>query len=783
MKKSIGTILCVIMGLSLAGKLPAQHVFKTAGFSMEINDRSQVVGLTDLKNKINYIPEGKPGYLVRIKSGGRELAPLAAKFQKDLIQLSFEGGVELQVAASQNQDYLKFELKKVVKSEKIGAVLWGPFNTTITETIGEVVGVVRNPDFAIGIQALNPKTNGGKVLNEEGSGGEAYTASKEEFGSALQANCMNHALSRVMLVWNNYKNTPVGAIKGYTMEGSAIALFGTTPSDALPMIGRIEVAEKLPHPMIDGQWIKTSRVTGKPYLIASFSEENFNEMLDYTARLGFYSIYHSHPFDTWGHFDLLKNLFPNGWDGIKNCVEKARARNIRVGTHTLTNFITTNDPFVTTEANSGLMAAGYSPLMNDIDGTTSEIVIEKPDHFEQVTTLNSVRIGNEIIRYQEVTKEPPYRLLNCIRGEFGTKAAAHKRGEPVCKLMDYPYNTLFPDWEMMDQMIRNMAAFFNATGVSHMDFDGHEGTGYTGRGDYGRSYFADQFTKQADHLVVNGSSNMGHYYWHINSYINWGEPWYASFRESQSKHRFDNQAFLERNYLPNMLGWFLMTQSTLVEDIEWMMARACGYNAGYAFVCDYESFKKNPNTDVIIDCIHTWEEAKSLGIFSDEQRVRLKVLENDFHLEKAGAGLWKLQSFDKFTFSHPRKLLQPGEPTHSTWEFTNKGDAQPLHLQLLVTGDDASAVTDPQIEIDRFLKVKIPGTFKKGQTLLWDTSGQIKLYNEKGQLLRAIEISQNLPELKNGKHVITVDAVKMDGDEPVIKGTVKLKAGVEEIRK
>lgn len=107
---------------------------------------------------------------------------------------------------------------------------------------------------------------------------------------------------------------------------------------------------------------------------------------------------------------------------------------------------------------------------------------------------------------------------------------------------------------------------------------------------------------------MNGSSNLSHYYWHINSYINWGEPWYASFRESQSEHRFRNQAFLERNYQHNMLGWFLMTPSTFVEDIEWMMARAAGYNAGYAFVCDYESFKKNPNTDIIIDYIRMWEE-------------------------------------------------------------------------------------------------------------------------------------------------------------------------------
>jgi hypothetical protein len=86
------------------------------------------------------------------------------------------------------------------------------------------------------------------------------------------------------------------------------------------------------------------------------------------------------------------------------------------------------------------------------------------------------------------------------------------------------------------------------------------------------------------------------------------------------------------------------------------------------------------------------------------------------------------------------------------------------------------------IGIDRFVRVKIPGSVRKWQTLLWDTSGQVKLYNDKGQLVRTIDISQKLPELKSWKHVITVDAGKMDREEPVIKGMVKLKAGVEEIR-
>ncbi|MCG7858937.1 hypothetical protein MD537_18315, partial [Flavihumibacter sediminis] len=189
-------------------------------------------------------------------------------------------------------------------------------------------------------------------------------------------------------------------------------------------------------------------------------------------------------------------------------------------------------------------------LSADIDETATSIVVDGYEYFAQGSTLNSILIGNEIIRYQEVSKEKPYTLINCVRGAFNTKPAVHKKGEQVKKLMDFPYKTMFPNWEMQQQLIKNMAGFFNETGVSHMDFDGHEGACYTGRGDYAENYFADEFLKSVKHIVVNGSSIINHFYWNHNSYINWGEPWYASFRESQSEHRFRLQPFFERNYMP-----------------------------------------------------------------------------------------------------------------------------------------------------------------------------------------------------------------------------------------
>ncbi len=773
-------VTVLLLGLGLVSGAAAQNVLETSGLRLEVDGRGAIVKLVDPRSGRDHAPAGRPGYLVRVKSGGRELEPTGLRASKDIWSFAFEGGIELRVRVARQADYLRFEVVKVLRPERIEAVLWGPIRTTIGETIGEVVGIVRDAGYAVGIQTLNAKTCGGQLVNDEGTTGGVTTATPDGSGSSLQAFCVNQARDRVITVWHQHKNVPVEALEGFTMEGSALAVFGAAPAAVLPLIGRIELAEGLPHPVIDGEWIKTSGATGRPYLIANFGENNVDEMLEYAARLGFTSLYHSGPFRTWGHFDLLEDLFPNGREGMRRCVEKARAKGIRIGAHTLTNFITTNDPFVTTSANRGLMAAGIALLQSDIDAATTEIPLGRGDHFRQESTLNAVLIGTEIVRYRAVSGEGPYTLTDCVRGAFGTVAAPHARGEDARKLMDHPYKTLFPDWPMQEELIKNLAAFFNETGVSHMDFDGHEGTCYLGRGDYGHDHFVEAFLGQVDHLVVNGSSNVGHFYWHMNSYINWGEPWYASFRESQSEQRFKHQPFLERNYQPNMLGWFLMTPDTRLEDIEWMLARTAGYRAGYAFVADPESFEKNPGTDAIIAAIRTWEEAKGLGVFSDEQRTRLKDPERDFHLERTGEGQWALQSYDKFQFEHAKRTRQPGEPASSEWSFENAFGPQPIHLHLLLAGDGGEA-KDLTIEIDRFFTVTVPAALKKGRSLVWDGSDTMILYDEKGRKTGTVEVGQGLPLLQKGGHTLAIDAAFTAGDRPVIKGTVKLAGAVETV--
>jgi len=785
MMKIISIILILILQ-NLTG-FSQSISLKTDNLNLTIAENGQFLSFINPTTGKNYLAAGEKAPLLKIRVDTTWEEPAKAVFnpRSGVISLTYSvSGMTAEVKVASCKTHLSFRLIKLSDKDKVNAVYWGPYPIGISQTIGEVIGVVRDGQYAIGLQTLNPKTLGGLLKQEggaDGSRGDAAIA--QPYGSSIQAFSLDRSKSRRLSVWNNqYPDMPVASIPGETTIGSAIALFGCPENQVLDHIGAIELAEDLPHPMINGVWHKQSSETGRAYLISDFDESNIDQMLDYTLQAGLMSLYHEGPFQSWGHFILDPKSFPNGIAGMKTCVEKAAKKGLRIGVHTLSTFINTNDPYVSPVPDKRLSETGASVISENITASATEIPVESNQYFKNIkpSTLHAVRIGNEIIRFRDVTAEPPYKLLDCQRGAFKTKTLMHSKGENVGMLLDYPYNTLFPNFELQQEIAGNLARFFNETGVSQMDFDGHEGCMSTGEGDYAVQAFADKVYRETNHTLVNGTSRSSHYYWHICHYWNWGEPWYGGFRESQGDYRLENQPLLERNYMPNMLGWFLLSATTGVEDIEWMMARAAGYRAGFALVGHYNSLQKNPNTAQLLTLIKLWQEASRQKIFSPDQLARLKDPNNDFHLEKDGQN-WELYPFKKYRFEHAKQLLQPGQPTYSEWTFENKDAEQPLCFTLTVMGTEGT-VSNPWIDLDGYFKLELPGTYDAGNSIVCDGK-TIKLYNNKGSFKKDIPLSKPIPQLKTGKHILKFDCEFPTENELSIRYIIKTISSPEIILK
>src|SRR5690606_21209514 len=152
-------LLLVITLTYLAVKAQEIH-FNTTEFRLTIDASGFVVSLYDKSRQKEYIPLDLTAPLLTIRANGQYINPTGVAQNGNRLKLSFGKNGTADIQAEAKADYIRFELKTMEYPEEIELVVWGPFPTTIHESIGESVGVVKDQHFAVGIQALNVKTLG-----------------------------------------------------------------------------------------------------------------------------------------------------------------------------------------------------------------------------------------------------------------------------------------------------------------------------------------------------------------------------------------------------------------------------------------------------------------------------------------------------------------------------------------------------------------------------------------------------------------------------------------------
>ncbi|WP_343303317.1 hypothetical protein AAHN97_17320 [Chitinophaga niabensis] len=805
--------------LLMAFRLPEGVELTTDYIRLRLDGSGNMISLTDKATARELIPQGQPAPLLSLYKDSVYTYPASLSYNtaKKQITLKYKNGAVALVAVASKGKYIRFELLSLAPRKGVQAVVWGPYPTTISKLIGETVGVVRDDTFAVGVQALKINTTEGIPDDGDNAGGGSFydplpgqtlpaalqdkigqpvqtdvntdgdmpayvrmyrgsLAVKKPYGSDLRLFSRDRRIPRVIGSGATLQQVqPVNA----DLAGSAIALFGCPANAALDVIEQIETGEGLPHPMLDGVWIKRSPRMSEAYLM--YEGKSIENALQYAKEGNFRLVHIGDIFKSWGHFRLETGRFPNGAADVKQYTAKAKAAGISVGVHTLTTFTGTNDPYVTPVPSDSLMKSGSSILAKDLGENDEVVYVKDPSWFRNMGLTRTIKIGNELIGYKGIADNA---LTGCIRGQFKTTKSTHKTGAVVEKLVNSGYSGFLPDIHLQDTYARRLAEVCNETGVDLMDFDGFEALGYTGHGTYAENRFVDLWYRNLDRYRMTCGASTSHYYWHIYSFMNWGEPWYSALRKSQVNYRIENQRYFERNLMPGMLGWFKMEPTYRPEEIEWIQARSAAFNAGYLLRVD-ENIEKNGYKAALFEAVREWQKARNTKAFTPEQIEKFKDPTNEFHLEKKGEGNWNLYPVKLITdLAHKYKMMQTGEPVTSKFKVNNPYDAQPVKFYIIaeaVEGNKTETVTGIRIIINGLPPIEIDGPVKAGDKFICD--GQA-IYQCDGFWNNRKEIKVgSLPQWQAGENEITVKSDFSGEQGPSLKFDIKFSGAAEKVGK
>jgi len=748
------TIIAAVATLNVHAEVAPIPSFQTRYSRIVIDGNGFITSLMSRQSGKEYSPVGHPSPLLSLHEDGQPndklLVPVSAAFhpaQKE-IELKYSNGAVAVVKAEAKETYFRFQIVSLEPRGKVDNIVWGPLHTTVSKIIGDIIGVVREDDWAIGMMGLDDNTITGPVEDGDCYGMGYYIHSPDpvkcpvpakykegqwfriggngisdtafyshpeeyfqqvfgsgaklepEFGSTVAYHSRDRRKSYTHLFsllpgfqHSRPRHQVSDPVEGVDFIGSGIALYACPDELGLATIEKITLAEGLPHIVIGGKWIRDpSAFTPTVYWGGPV-----DKAIEYTKALGFKDISR----DT-GEFYASGN---KNWEGrvgfstgksmsYKEFADEAHKQGVtHGGLHTLCLFLqggVSRD--VTPVPSEHLQTVCRTKLANDISATDTNIVVTDPSFLAEKGTWpqgdnsNYLQIGGEMLRYDGISETAPWTLIGIKRGH-ASKAVAHKAGDELVKLQQNCYNGFVPDMKLMLDYAEYYADLMYRNGMDTINFDGFESTVYLNHGYYGVRIFCRRLFETYAKLTggrfprVTGSNVFAGSWEYMNVCdVGGGDNMFNAVSGRRAIEGKDIGTGFSSSYFPATFGIQGFNSGWSLYDAENLQAKAVGWDATYALSVSQAALDNCGERDAIFKAFRAWQNARALGVFTKEQKLKLRDPDYKFHLEQTGE-----KTFTMFPVKETKVSENAGNEAKQ-FTIANPYDAQSLRFSLRVSG-------------------------------------------------------------------------------------------------
>ena len=340
----VGAALISLFATSAGAQNPTLLNLQTTYARIAIDSSGFVSSFQSLPAGKEYTVSSHPSPLLSLHESGQPYTTLVLPTSASLanngqqIVLSYPNGAVATISVASNNTYFRFQLASLTPRGTVDNVIWGPLHTSISKIIGDVIGVVRDDDYAIGMWGLDDNTIAGPPMDSDsyemgyyihssdpinypvpapyyegetlGIGGsnagndvafyshpESYFHMKAGSGAALEpsfgSTVAYHSRDRTQSYTYLYSLVPdfpsnrprhqvSDPLPGVDFINSAVAFYGCPDDLGLATIESIILGEGLPHLTDGGKWIRDP-ATNQPGL--SWSGP-FDKAIQYAQLMG-----------------------------------------------------------------------------------------------------------------------------------------------------------------------------------------------------------------------------------------------------------------------------------------------------------------------------------------------------------------------------------------------------------------------------------------------------------------------------------------------------------------
>lgn len=626
---------------------------QTEWLRVVLSPAGRLTQFTCLSSDVDYaVPETPVFRLIR---HGGEVPVHYIRRDGDRLEVHFaDPEVVAHLRLEERPHYLTLTVERVV-GEGVDSLTFADLRLTITENVGTLINAAWNDTFGAVMLGCTPQTD---------------SAGADGSRAALTARCYGE----------------------YGFEGARVAVVGVPLEPAgstdrlLDLIEEVELDQGLPHPTIDGVWIRRSPKRHDSYLMAAnVTEENVDDVIAF-ARGGFGCIeilnwWHSTP--TYG---VDTRLYPRGLEGLKACADKIHAAGLQVGLHCMQGMVGwggvgMGDPHVSPVPDRRLLQDRRATLAAAVAAEAVELPVA--EDLDDWPASGDLLIGGEIVRYARRSESS---FLDCTRGLHGTTVAPHPAGSGVGNLRNVFAmwgSTIYApgvDSGMIEEVCDNLAEVFNAVDADMSYFDGGEEVAAQPPRwrNQGRIALGVQ-ARLKKPVILEGNDLYTHHSWHV---ITRGSPTYDPIyfgrRDYTLRGKGQNPAGWAKNLLTGDVGWFAphvyspSTDAVTPDEVMLLCLKALAGKAPISFQVDCSDPYVNRRMPEMLEIIRTCDELKRADYFSPEVRRELARPMVEHILESSADGGWQVSPLQ---FGAPR-VVDAAEPSSAEWTCANPFEEQ-----------------------------------------------------------------------------------------------------------